>query len=171
MSDIKFNCPECGGALEVDASGAGMTVNCPDCKKPICIPKPVAKIQVRQPISSPSARSQSEKPCPLCGESILAVAKKCKHCGSMLDGSGTIQKVNVAEKDPFAEYHTDIKGKKAGKLSGIGIMGVILGVVMMLASIASCFATDDIEEGQNIFVLFMVGLGFSIASYLWARKK
>lgn len=29
--------------------------------------------------------SEATKRCPQCGEEILAVAKKCKHCGSMLD--------------------------------------------------------------------------------------
>lgn len=29
--------------------------------------------------------SEEMKACPLCGERILAVAKKCKHCGSMVD--------------------------------------------------------------------------------------
>jgi hypothetical protein len=28
---------------------------------------------------------QPQKACPFCGELILAVAKKCKHCGEMLD--------------------------------------------------------------------------------------
>jgi uncharacterized membrane protein YvbJ len=34
--------------------------------------------------------SDEMKACPLCGENILAVAKKCKHCGEMLDGSGQV---------------------------------------------------------------------------------
>ena len=30
------------------------------------------------------------KQCPFCGEEILLIAKKCKHCGEFLDGSATL---------------------------------------------------------------------------------
>lgn len=30
---------------------------------------------------------QATKRCPMCGEEILAVAAKCRHCGEFLDGS------------------------------------------------------------------------------------
>lgn len=38
MSDIQFNCPECGHSLAVDSAGAGLLVPCPECKKEITIP-------------------------------------------------------------------------------------------------------------------------------------
>ena len=38
MSDIQFNCPECGHSLAVDSAGAGMLVLCPECQKQITIP-------------------------------------------------------------------------------------------------------------------------------------
>ena len=98
-------------------------------------------------------------------------AVKCKHCGSMLDGSDKAQKVAVVEKDPFAEYHTEIKGKKEGKLTGIGFMGVILGIVIMLVSMGGCFTSNNPNDGEGIFIMFMVGLCFTIMSYLWARRK
>lgn len=37
---------------------------------------------VRPPDRSPDVES---KECPFCGEVVLARAKKCKHCGEMLD--------------------------------------------------------------------------------------
>jgi DNA-directed RNA polymerase subunit RPC12/RpoP len=39
MSDIKFNCPQCGQHLAVDAMGAGMTVACPKCGQAIRVPQ------------------------------------------------------------------------------------------------------------------------------------
>lgn len=38
--DIAFACPLCSGNLIVDVAGAGLTVDCPHCGKPITIPKP-----------------------------------------------------------------------------------------------------------------------------------
>lgn len=38
MSDIGFECPQCGGLLVVDAKGAGMSVNCTQCSKTIRVP-------------------------------------------------------------------------------------------------------------------------------------
>ena len=38
MSDIQFNCPECGHSLAVDSAGAGKLVLCPECQKQITIP-------------------------------------------------------------------------------------------------------------------------------------
>lgn len=36
--DIIFNCPKCGQELEVDASGAGEEITCPQCTQKIRIP-------------------------------------------------------------------------------------------------------------------------------------
>ena len=48
---------------------------------------------------------EGTKACPYCGEDILAVAVKCKHCGSMLDGSavGTSGAQNAALR-PAPDY-------------------------------------------------------------------
>jgi len=38
VSDIKFNCPQCGQHLAVDAASAGTTVACPNCSELIVVP-------------------------------------------------------------------------------------------------------------------------------------
>lgn len=38
--DLIFNCPKCGQQLEVDATGAGQEIPCPECGETIVIPEP-----------------------------------------------------------------------------------------------------------------------------------
>ena len=88
MPDIEFNCPHCQQSLAVEETGAGMAVQCPGCGKDITVPKlpqPATppKLTLKQP--EPPVLSGQTKKCPFCAEGILASAKKCKHCGSMLE--------------------------------------------------------------------------------------
>jgi len=41
--DIFFNCPHCSQELEVDVTGAGSELECPNCKETIAIPQPGSK--------------------------------------------------------------------------------------------------------------------------------
>jgi DNA-directed RNA polymerase subunit RPC12/RpoP len=38
MNELKFKCPECKQSLEIEASEAGMQIECPACNKPILVP-------------------------------------------------------------------------------------------------------------------------------------
>jgi len=38
MNELKFTCPECKQSLEIEASEAGMQIECPACNKPIYVP-------------------------------------------------------------------------------------------------------------------------------------
>jgi hypothetical protein len=105
------------------------------------------------------------KACPYCGESILAVARKCKHCGSMLDGSEDTQKVMVTAVDPFAQLHAPIAGRKKGKITIIGYLGIALGLLFVVVACGlEAFSLDE------KVVLVTLGAGLSLACFLWARK-
>lgn len=106
--------------------------------------------------------------CPFCAEEIKAEALKCKHCGSMLDGSPVEQKVTVSGIDPFAQYHTEIKGKKKGKITFVGYLGLGLGVLMLFVSRSMIEKSAD--GGESGFIVGLMGIGTIIASYLWARR-
>jgi uncharacterized membrane protein YvbJ len=107
------------------------------------------------------------KKCPFCGEDILKVAIKCKHCGSMLDGSDQNNRVTVSGVDPFAELHTPIKGKAKGKVTFIGKLGIGIGILMIIGGFVMM---GSASSGEEVYYLILTGFGFMIASFLWARN-
>jgi len=158
---MKFSCPQCNNPIDATGDQLGQLIDCTHCGNTVEVP-------IRQG-AMPSAGGRM-KSCPLCGESIMAIAVKCKHCGSMLNGSGNVQKVTVAGIDPFAHLHTPIQGKTKGKLTVIGILGMLFGLLVIIASINGCIMMSNPDGGEGFMYMFLIGLGFMVASFLWARK-
>jgi hypothetical protein len=91
---IEFECPLCNKRSMVPAAYAGRRGRCPGCQELIEVPDPGAEgagggydreAYERGPSGGGSGLGPDEKACPMCGETIKSVAKKCKHCGHMLD--------------------------------------------------------------------------------------
>ena len=71
---------------------------CKQCSSPITVlgKNTLGSIELSTDQST-STEQEATKNCDFCGEKILAIAKKCKYCGSMLNGSASSPQ-NVLEK-------------------------------------------------------------------------
>ena len=81
---IRATCEGCGKLTQTGDDWAERTGLCPHCGRQVSFPtaKPVVHAPVAKPVNQPAADTRV---CPFCGEVILSVAKKCKHCGEYLD--------------------------------------------------------------------------------------
>lgn len=68
---MKIICPQCSAEYEIQSNVVGQKVECQRCK--------FQWVVALKPVSAPKM-----KPCPICGENILAAAKKCRYCGEYL---------------------------------------------------------------------------------------
>jgi len=85
---MQVQCPSCGKVLAAPDERAGQVVACPACGGQMQLP-PVREAAAAGPAPGGTAPAGAEtKACPYCGETVLKVAKKCKHCGSFLLGGG-----------------------------------------------------------------------------------
>ena len=86
--------------------------------------------------------SQETKKCPYCGEEILAVAKKCKHCGTWLDGRDEAQASIPATPKQDNPVNTPVN-KSAKK--PIDFLNIAIGILAVgaIASASVYFTTDQ----------------------------
>src|SRR5208283_1185889 len=101
---IAFHCKACNAAINAPERAAGRQSKCPNCgnvvtvpgnpiapplpapaSKPAAVKVPSAIPIPPSPVPSPAEPPPEYKQCPYCSEKILATARKCKHCGEMLD--------------------------------------------------------------------------------------
>jgi predicted Zn finger-like uncharacterized protein len=89
------------------------TGKCKQCSAPITVlgKNALDSIELSLTQSTPP-EPEATKNCDFCGEKILAIAKKCRHCGNMLDGSHAANSQSAVEPDikpakETAPPHTD----------------------------------------------------------------
>jgi hypothetical protein len=147
MSDVEFNCPHCEQSLEIPEDMFGQTVECPSCNGSIQLPEPEPQaektppLQPKYPAPSPSSLppQKESRDCPFCGEKILAIARKCKHCGEFLDGTRPTQMQSISQSKPYPSTETD---KPVCQLCGAGMSETVVssgncsGIVVALIAFA-----------------------------------
>lgn len=123
MNEITFNCSYCLQSIEAPEDMYGQIVNCPSCEQQIRVP--ITKLDPKsasestqikpkhhsshQKLHSTTEFSPAQQPaeykvCPHCGENILAVASKCKHCLSDLDNSSGTSNQEGEDGSGYASY-------------------------------------------------------------------
>ena len=160
---MQVQCPGCRQVVQAADEHAGKIVKCPSCGAqmqlpgapasiPPSPPPPPASPQVFIPSpapmpapipDAPQAGGAQMRPCRFCGEQILAVARKCKHCGSMVDGGP-----GAAPPRPGVAPAGQGKSKMAAGLRGIflGAWGVHrfylgytgIGITQIIVTLVTC---------------------------------
>lgn len=89
-----FPCPACGKTVRAPDETAGKRARCPRCKAIIEVPSAVYEAEVvAEPeseaivvvASNDAEEDEGRRPCPMCGELIMADALKCRYCGEIFD--------------------------------------------------------------------------------------
>ena len=128
---IEFECPYCQKRTTVPAHYAGKRGQCPGCKQAIEVPDPNAvDEEVSDDSDSGEVPAGDTKPCPMCGETIKKVAKKCKHCKSVLD--------KRLERSRATQFANEAKGKAETPPSAMDWVLVVLcpGIACIIGIVA-----------------------------------
>ncbi|MEZ6058579.1 MAG: hypothetical protein R3C01_17910 [Planctomycetaceae bacterium] len=151
---IKVDCQHCGKTLTAKDSAAGRTAKCPNCGEPVVLPKADEIYDAEDDFGSlgeaeddfPSSIGDNQKPCPMCGEMIASVAKKCRHCGEIFDAS--LKKKAKRASSSGEEEMTVVDGVICVLCPGIGC---ILGIIRAIQGNATGGKMIGISIGMIIF--------------------
>lgn len=137
---ISFDCPHCQARVRAPEDRVGQNGTCPKCRNKIVVPEPIHEatlVEEAEEVESyplegepgePAADAPADRrPCPVCGELIVAGAAKCRYCGEVFD-----PELRAALKKSGADAGEDLStGDWIVALLCSGI-GCIAGIVWMI---------------------------------------
>jgi len=158
---ISFHCRSCRAKITIPDGAAGRWVTCPACQSKVVVPgemvdtatrsQPVATLPQAIPVHPLEIRQTKE--CPLCNESILIAARKCKHCGEIIDPALRFQIEQakpqqiiqvITNNDNASQSVADATAKAASTSKAVAISdgtATLAGCAILLALFGFCGLT------------------------------
>jgi hypothetical protein len=102
--------------------------------------------------------------CPSCSKLIPSDAVVCPYCARDMK--------DVRQVAPLGALGTHVSFRKArGRLTFVGYLGIIIGLAMLIIPLPTAMAGQgNPGDAGKIVLLMAVGLCFTVASYLYARR-
>jgi hypothetical protein len=185
---ISFSCHQCGRNLKAPESAAGKSTKCPGCAATVTCPDAVYDAELLEAPSSgadaygvanrdldgayavagspvgAAVAPDARRPCPMCGEMIIATAAKCRFCGEVFDA--TLKKVGP--------------GGKQDKSIASAQRNLVISILLWLA----CFAASgglqssiraNRDPGLNLAILIVsvvfLAANIGIACFVFLLEK
>ena len=144
---IRMNCPSCGKALSAPDASSGKKAKCPDCGQLMVVPEAVHEAESVEtagagpaagaaPASGgamPAMGEPDRRPCPVCGEMIVAGAAKCRFCNAVFDPM--LKSAQGRGSGKGNEFLRQVASYQRGLI--FSILAQIVGYVLLIMTSAS----------------------------------
>lgn len=214
---IEFNCPSCSKVLKTADDKAGLSAKCPGCGQVLVVPASKSEAFESEPARESKAKDgwddwnesegqatdkdefappqRKKRPCPMCGQEIMAAARLCRHCGERFDdgksvpaGSGKFAPTTIEAGEVLSVAWGTFKENIGMAIVGMIIPAVITFVVQMIVStviFAVMFAMiqqgmkpDDFQmasiqaasNGSDVLLRWLMGTYFGLGQAIFFLK-
>ena len=190
---IIFSCPGCGSKMQAPETLAGQKARCPSCQLVVEVPEKIFEAEEAPPYpppprppgvpprppgiptrpsspfrDEPETAEGERRPCPMCGEMIMANAVKCRFCGEIFDPA-----LRKRSRSPAANRAL------GSQMNGVGGLWIFFGCGGLCVAFAGLAAVADRRGPREydealvaiIVVVSIVWLVFGVCSclkQLWA---
>ncbi len=108
------------------------------------------------PGAQSAPETEARRPCPMCGETIMAAAVKCRYCGEVFD---PVLKKGKGRKSGKRSSRSGGSNPSAVRDLGVGVVLTVLGIVLTLVSFANPVGSGGQGRSYVFYGLVIGGLG------------